>query len=121
MYLHLYLTDAIFIYLDHSIIKEVSFYMVKKIIFLTPVSLLSFLMVSSQIRNISKEDYSIQNFKTRTIGIEPSKTSVTFHHIESISIIDLRPDTLAVGLEQKNYQKPHFLVFKNGLTQESGN
>jgi hypothetical protein len=73
----------------------------------------------SQIRSIRKENYALQNFSSRTISIGSAvKPYLILRNIQNICIEDRRSDTLAVGLEQKNHQKPHFLVFSHGLTNE---
>jgi hypothetical protein len=54
-------------------------------------------------------DLDIQKFNVITIEINPSDKNVQLFHIDSILVVDARPDTLSIGLAQNYNQKPYFI------------
>ena len=90
--------------------------MKRNILFLTIV-LLSSMVSYCQITNVNIEDYEYTNWKKHVVTITPLKDSIRFLYIHDISVVDVRPDTLAVGLEQHIQRKPRFLLMEDGLAK----
>lgn len=88
----------------------------KKISLAIAFSIFIFSFSQSQVSDSKKkEDFDITKFKTREIDIPVSKNSVPLISIDSIQVVDARPDTVNVGLTLKSFHRPAFIVLKHGV------
>ena len=90
--------------------------MTRNILFLT-IALFCSVTSYCQITNVNIEDYEYTNWKKHIVSIRQIKDSIQLLHIHDITVEDVRPDTMAVGLEQHVQRKPRFLLMEDGLTQ----
>jgi hypothetical protein len=92
--------------------------MLKGILFTGFIFLLFNTSFSQTISSQRKEDLNIKKFHKRTVSIDSPGDSVSIP-IHSISIVDDRPDSMAIGLFQINKLDPQFIVTQRSFQVES--
>lgn len=67
-----------------------------------------------------KADLDIGKFNGITIEIPASEKKIKIFHIDSILVVDARPDTLSIGLAQNYNHKPYFINLLFGFSTVMG-
>jgi hypothetical protein len=68
------------------------------------------------IPQLRKSDYDIKKFDIVHVELKSSNKRIQHVHINSIHIVDARPDTLAIGLAQNYDQAPYFISSLHGFS-----
>jgi hypothetical protein len=92
--------------------------MIKKFLFTGFICLLFNPSFSQTISSQRKEDLNIKKFHNTIVSINSPEDAVSIP-IRSISVVDARPDSSAIGLYQVSKLNPRFIVTQSGLRIES--
>jgi hypothetical protein len=66
------------------------------------------------------ENHKITGFNKRIVEIVSLKPLLDLHHVKNIEVVDARPDTMAIGLAQKTFHQPFFLVLDGPFAENAG-
>jgi hypothetical protein len=92
--------------------------MIKRFLFTGFICLLFNTSFSQTISSQRKEDLNIKKFHKAVVSINSPEVTVSIP-IRSISVVDARPDSLAIGLYQLFNRDPRFIVTQSGFRTES--
>jgi hypothetical protein len=93
-------------------------HMIKRFLYTGFICLLFKASFSQTISSQRKEDLNIKKFHTTIVSINSPEEAVSIP-IRSISVVDARPDSAAIGFYQVFKQNPRFILTKTGLRTES--
>jgi len=92
--------------------------MIKRFLFTGFICLLFNTSFSQTISSQRKEDLNIKKFHTTVVSLNSPEDAVSIP-IRSISVVDARPDSSAIGLYQLFKMDPRFIVTQSGFRTES--
>jgi hypothetical protein len=92
--------------------------MIKRFLFTGFICLLFNPSFSQTISSQRKEDLNIKKFHTTVVSLNSPENAVSIP-IRSISVVDARPDSAAIGFYQLFKRDPRFIVTQTGFRTES--
>jgi len=92
--------------------------MIKRFLFTGFICLLFNTSFSQTISSQRKEDLNIKKFHTTIVSLNSPEDAVSIP-IRSISVVDVRPDSVAIGFYQLFKRDPRFILTQTGFRTES--